>query len=173
MGGKWLYITPALRATRWASQVSILTLLLKHYEKVLDILHVIKDKNNGHSDATWNFNSGSCYIVTQFVLGYIHVYDLCRLHSRQLIVSWWMLISRLLIEHCFSLCLLVIVLPVLVSFGHCIACPFSIYGFWLTFWRLQTFLSVAVKSHIKLYRDHLAMSGSRTHLFWNINTCSI
>jgi len=35
---------PALRATRGASRVNILTLLLKHYEKVLDILQVIKDR---------------------------------------------------------------------------------------------------------------------------------
>ena len=29
-----------------------------------------------------------------------------------------------------------------LSFDHCIVCPFSIYGFWLSLWYLQTFLLV-------------------------------
>ena len=45
----------------------------------------------------------------------------------------------------FVLFLLVIVLSVFwslccLSFGHCVVCPSSIYGFWLSFWYLQTLL---------------------------------
>ena len=30
----------------------------------------------------------------------------------------------------------------LFSFGHCIVCPFSIYGFWFPLWYLQTLLII-------------------------------
>ena len=45
---------------------------------------------------------------------------------------------------CLSFSFLCTVLYILVcpfSFGHCIVCPISIYGFWLMFWHLQTFLN--------------------------------
>ena len=40
--------------------------------------------------------------------------------------------------YCLSFCLLVIVLSVILSFGHCIVCPL-IYGFSLSHWHLQSF----------------------------------
>ena len=42
---------------------------------------------------------------------------------------------------CLFFCLLAIVLSVLLSFGHCVVCSSSIYGFWLPHWFLQTFLT--------------------------------
>jgi hypothetical protein len=37
-------------------------------------------------------------------------------------------------DRCFSLCLF--------SFGPCVVCSSSIYGFWLTLWYLQTLLKI-------------------------------
>jgi len=37
-----------------------------------------------------------------------------------------------LVDHCLSLC------P--ISFGHCVVCSSSIYGFWLPLWYLKLFL---------------------------------
>jgi hypothetical protein len=41
---------------------------------------------------------------------------------------------------CLFFCLLAIVLSVLLSFGHCVVCSSSIYGFWLPLSYLQTLL---------------------------------
>jgi len=39
-----------------------------------------------------------------------------------------------------------LLITLLVSFGHCVVCPFSIYGFWLPFWYLLAFvLSVLLR----------------------------
>ena len=40
------------------------------------------------------------------------------------------------VDRCLSLC----------TFGHCVVCPCSIYGFWLPFWYLQTLLTGQSKS---------------------------
>jgi hypothetical protein len=39
--------------------------------------------------------------------------------------------------YCLSLDLRLLITPV-ISFGHCIVCPSSIYGFWLSLWYLLT-----------------------------------
>jgi len=36
------------------------------------------------------------------------------------------------------------------SFGHCIVCPSSIYGFLLSLWSLQTFLTHLVDKYLTL-----------------------
>jgi hypothetical protein len=41
---------------------------------------------------------------------------------------------------CLYFCLLAIVFSVLLSFGHCVVCTSSIYGFWKPLWYLQTLL---------------------------------
>ena len=38
----------------------------------------------------------------------------------------------------------------LFSFGHCIVCPSTIYGFWLPLWYLQTFLTLYICFHLSL-----------------------
>jgi lipopolysaccharide export LptBFGC system permease protein LptF len=43
--------------------------------------------------------------------------------------------------YCLFFCLLAIVLSVLLSFGHCIVCSSTIYGFWLPLWYLLTLLT--------------------------------
>ena len=43
--------------------------------------------------------------------------------------------------YCLSFYDLRLLITSLVSCGHCIACPSTIYGFWLPLWYLQTFLS--------------------------------
>jgi hypothetical protein len=51
---------------------------------------------------------------------------------------WWNCYSRSLVlcvyfvDRCLSVCT--------VSFGHCVVCSSSIYGFWLPLWYLQTLL---------------------------------
>jgi hypothetical protein len=52
---------------------------------------------------------------------------------------------------CLFFCLSAIVLSVLLSFGHCVVCSSSIYGFWLTLWYLQTLLSPQIN-----------------HILWNV-----
>ena len=42
------------------------------------------------------------------------------------------------VDRCLSLCTF--------SFGHCVVCPSSIYGFWLPLWYLQTLLVTSGKS---------------------------
>jgi len=36
------------------------------------------------------------------------------------------------------------------SFGHCVFCSSSIYGFWLPLWYLQTFLNIPSNSQIEI-----------------------
>jgi hypothetical protein len=43
--------------------------------------------------------------------------------------------------YCLSFYDLRLLITSLVSCGHCIACPSTIYGFWLPLWYLQTFLT--------------------------------
>ena len=42
------------------------------------------------------------------------------------------------VDRCLSFC------P--FSFGHCVVCPSSIYGFWLPLWYLQTLLVVLIRN---------------------------
>ena len=44
------------------------------------------------------------------------------------------------VDRCLSLCTF--------SFGHCVVCSSSIYGFWLPLWYLQTLLLVISNQHI-------------------------
>jgi hypothetical protein len=46
-----------------------------------------------------------------------------------------------LVDRCLSFCTF--------SFGHCVVCPFSIYGFWLPIWYLQTLLSPQWRKHLQ------------------------
>jgi len=47
------------------------------------------------------------------------------------------------VDRCFSFCAF--------SFGHCLDCSSSIYGFWLPLWYLQSLLSSSVNQDIGLY----------------------
>ena len=44
------------------------------------------------------------------------------------------------VDGCLSVC------P--FSFGHCIVCPSSIYGFWLPLWHLQILLAIRISSTV-------------------------
>jgi hypothetical protein len=46
--------------------------------------------------------------------------------------KWWLQLSQDW-DRCLSFCIF--------SFGHCVVCSSSIYGFWLSLWYLQTLLS--------------------------------
>jgi hypothetical protein len=50
---------------------------------------------------------------------------------------------------CLFFCLLVIVLSVLLSFGHCVVCSSSICGFGLPLWYLQAFLIMFMQTSIE------------------------
>ncbi|CAC5381162.1 unnamed protein product [Mytilus coruscus] len=69
-------LLPTLAETRWTSRTDTLTWLLKHYDKVLDILDEIQNQTVGNSDATsykmtlLNFEILVVAVVTQFLLGY-------------------------------------------------------------------------------------------------------
>ena len=62
---------------------------------------------------------------------------------------------------------------VLLSFiGHCIVCPSSFYGFWSSFWYLQTFLCIIYLYQIrvitKLTNSEQSYKGKvKTHKFIN------
>jgi hypothetical protein len=47
---------------------------------------------------------------------------------------------------CLSFFDLLILITPLVSSGHCVVCPSSIYGFWLPLWYLQTLHSLLISS---------------------------
>lgn len=70
---------PTLAETRWTSRTDTLTWLLKHYDKVLDILDEIQNQTVGNSDATsykmtlLNFEILVVAVVTQFLLGYLRL----------------------------------------------------------------------------------------------------
>ena len=58
-------------------------------------------------------------------------------------VTWCIVLYVCLVDRClcpFVLFHLAIVLSVLLSFGHCVVCSSSIYGFWLHLWYLQTLI---------------------------------
>jgi hypothetical protein len=59
------------------------------------------------------------------------------------------------VDHCLSFCTF--------SFGHCVVCSSSIYGFWLTLWYLQALLKFLLP--IKLYVT------VRKHLLFLIKNC--
>jgi hypothetical protein len=42
-----------------------------------------------------------------------------------------------------------------VSFGHCVVCSSSIYGFWLPLWYLQTLPTISL---ITIWTTRLALS---------------
>jgi hypothetical protein len=54
-------------------------------------------------------------------------------------VTWSLLLFVCFVDRFLSFCTF--------SFGHCVVCPSSIYGFWLLLWYLQTLL---IKSYIKI-----------------------
>ena len=61
--------------------------------------------------------------------------------------GWCCSILRWFVDRCLSFCLF--------SFGHCVVCPSSIYGFWLLLWYLQAFLKtffLCVVSSMCVYR---------------------
>ena len=45
-------------------------------------------------------------------------------------VTWSLVLYACFVDRCLFLCTF--------SFGHCVVCSFSIYGFWLLLWYLQT-----------------------------------
>jgi hypothetical protein len=48
-------------------------------------------------------------------------------------VTWSLVLCVCFVDRCLSICTF--------SFGHCVVCSSSIYGFWLPLWYLQTLLS--------------------------------
>ena len=66
-------------------------------------------------------------------------------------------------ERCMMICLS------FFSFGHCIGCPSSIYGFWLPLWYLQAFLH---HFRIKLFANMLlctVYNVDNTFVIHNLN----
>ena len=55
------------------------------------------------------------------------------------LLDLWMYV---ILDRCLSFCDF--------SFGHCVACPFSIYDFWVTLWYLQILLHNLVYQHCVL-----------------------
>jgi hypothetical protein len=47
------------------------------------------------------------------------------------------------------------------SFGHCIVCPSSIYGFWLPLWYLQTILLTCTQILLNYFDFHSLLSLTR------------
>ena len=49
------------------------------------------------------------------------------------------------------------------SFGHCVVCSSSIYGFWLPLWYLQTLLTTIWIQSIQLYQQELLLCQNSRH----------
>ena len=54
-----------------------------------------------------------------------------KLYSR-VCVTWSLVLCVCYVDRCLTFCSF--------SFGHCVVCSSSIYGFWLSLWYIQTFL---------------------------------
>ena len=57
----------------------------------------------------------------------------------RLLVTRSLVLYVCFIDHCLSFCAF--------TFGHCVVCSSSIYGFWLTLWYLQTLLIDVTKTN--------------------------
>ena len=78
------------------------------------------------------------------------------------------------VDHCLSFCIF--------SFGHCVVCSFSIYGFWLPLWYLQTLHRAVKFLRLKWVRPYAGSGGlnligavksdSTHHFFGNVCTKS-
>jgi hypothetical protein len=55
------------------------------------------------------------------------------------------------VDHCLSFCTF--------SFGHCVVCSSSIYGFWLPLWYLQTLLVVNTCKLMRYGKPNLRISS--------------
>jgi hypothetical protein len=55
-------------------------------------------------------------------------------------VTRYLVLCVCFVDRCLSFC------P--FSFGHCVVCPSSIYGFWLPLWYLQTLLYFVLKQSV-------------------------
>ena len=52
------------------------------------------------------------------------------------------------------------------SFGYCVVCSFSIYGFWLLLWYLQTLLAMAGRCGLlKTLNNHQSIQDSITYYY--------
>ena len=82
-------------------------------------------------------------------------------HLRSLPVFSGVCVTRSLVlcvcfvDRCFTFCTF--------SFGHCVVCSSSIYGFWLSLWYLQTLLTVSWRYNIPTKRVGLAQSRHHCH----------
>jgi hypothetical protein len=68
--------------------------------------------------------------------------------------------------YCLSFFELRLLITPLVSFGHCIVCPSSIYDFWLPLWYLQTFL---YQNQLRVSRFKDIVEGKNTNDSTNKN----
>ena len=61
------------------------------------------------------------------------------------------------VDRCLSFCM--------VSFGHCVVCPSSIYGFWLPLWYFQTLLTQNYKFYFTSLEDLGASAPNCSFIF--------
>jgi hypothetical protein len=65
------------------------------------------------------------------------------------------------VDRCLSLCTF--------SFGHCVDCSSSIYGFWLPLWYLQTLLNRFISSGILSENHHVTPLSNYINIFYSEN----
>jgi len=74
-------------------------------------------------------------------------------------VTWSLVLYVCFVDRCLSFCTF--------SFGHCVVCSSSIYGFWLSLWYLQTLLTNCTPTYIhpfpKMWQN--AVSIVELHMF--------
>jgi hypothetical protein len=63
------------------------------------------------------------------------------------------------VDRCLSFCTF--------SFGHCVVCSSSIYGFWLPLWYLQVLLPLNCVDEVCVYtyHSHNCVQSSRAHMY--------
>ena len=102
-----------------------------------------------HTHLYWHINCNLSLLVTQFIIISCYITRRVPLVEQELLslpehmnstpVFIGVRVTRsLVLCACF-----VVSLFVLFSFGHCVVCPSSVYGFWLPLWYLQTVLADA------------------------------
>jgi hypothetical protein len=109
-----------------------------------DIENFAKGQHRGHKNESWNLLRNHVVFPTfgnVRRLSYKYKIGLKPLES-----------------YCWSFFDVQLLITLLVSFGHCIVGPSSMYGFWLPFWYLQTFLMFRFIYLLHIYRREDGLS---------------
>ena len=110
-----IFVCTVIGCVCWSSDRPVIRTSMWKW-KLLWLLRKLRNKMWGSCYSIFSFICMFCWLL--FVLLYFFFWPLCCL---------------------FFFDIRILIAP-LVSFGHCVVCSSSIYGFWLPLWYLQTLL---------------------------------